>query len=376
MKWLETELRELFAERASEVLALRDPMDSVVREARRVRRRQRGVVAAAVAVVVTATLLAGFSVTGHFRSSPPVSPVPPAGSVELIVNDELVKADGTRVPLTGRQVIWAARVPVGLLFVDSDQRLLEMLEDGRIYGVLPGEQQPPALSQDGWRVVTTDRHGTLVHGTLSETVGTAGHGAAGRRPEAHILGWYGEHVVLRDFTDTGVRYALLDPSEPDAKLRWGPDGQMTLLGESWSRFYWALRPGAGPGQCLVRVAPERRFEVLEEACDLGLPADVMVRGSVEWPQGLSNTQVALSPDGRYLAVEDGRLRVLDLRTAFSESRWIAGCPASETFTWVARDTLVSGNTACRIEASGRVTRESLPPQPTGARVLYVTRYGL
>ncbi len=376
MNRLETELRELFAERTSEVPALRDPMDSVVRQAQRVRRRQRAVVAAAVAVVVTATLLAGFSVTGHFRSTPPISPVPPAGSVELIVNDELVKADGTRIPLTFRQVVWAARVPAGLLFVDSDRRLLELPEGGPIVGILPGEQLPPVLSQDGWRIVTTDSYGTLVHGTISKTVGTARHGATGRYPEADILGWYREHVVLRDFTDTGVRYALLDLSEPGAKLRWGPDGQMTLLGESRSPFYWGLKPGVGTGQCLVRVAPERRFEVLEEACDLGLPAEITVRGSVEWPSELPGTQIALSPDGRYLAVEDGRMRVLDLGTAFSQPRWIAGCPASETFTWVARDTLVSGNTACRIEGSGRLIRESLPPRPAGARVLYVTRYGI
>jgi hypothetical protein len=334
------------------------------------------VVAAAVVVVVTATLLAGFSVTGHFRSTPPASPARPQDSVEMIVNDILIGSDGTRILLTGRQITWAVRVPAGLLFVDSDHRLLEMRENGLIHGILPGEQHPPVVSQDGWRVVTTDRHGTLVYGTISKTAGTASQGAAGRYPEAQIVGWYGQHVVLRDFTDTGVRYALLDLSRPDAELQWGPDSRMVLLGESRSGFYWGLKPDADSGQCLVRVYPEQRFQVAEESCGLGFPAEVAVRGAVEWPSELSSTQVALSPDGRYLAMEDGRLRVLDLDTAFREPRWIADCPASEIFTWVARDILVSGNTACRIEASGRVTRESLPPQPAGARVLYVTRYGL
>ncbi|HEX6074352.1 MAG TPA: hypothetical protein VFZ32_03695 [Micromonosporaceae bacterium] len=376
MNRLETELREMFAAKTREVPAMSDPMHIVLPRARRIRRRYRTGLASAIAVVVILTLLAGFRIGGHFRSTPPVSPNPPHDSVEMIVNDELVRPDGTRIPLRGRQVTWAARVPAGLLFVDSDQRLLEMREDRLIHGILPGEQQSPVPSRNGWRVVTTDRRGTLFHGTLSATAGTARHGAVGRHRAAQIVGWYGQHVVLRDVTDTGMRYALVDLSHPDAELGWAADGQMVLLGESRRRFYWGLKPSADAGQCLVRVAPERRFEVVEEACDLGLPADVAIPGTIEWPSELSGHQVALSPDGRYLAVEDGRLRVLDLDTAFSEPRWIAGCPASETFTWVARDTLVSGNTACRVEPSGRVTSESLPPQPAGARVLYVTSYGL
>lgn len=370
MKRLETELRELFAERTSEVPALRDPMDSVVREARRARRRQRGVVAAAVAVVVTATLLAGFSVTGHFRSTPPVSPVPPAGSVELIVNDELVWQDGTRIPLEGeRHLREAVRTPAGLLYLDAGGVPRLFRPDGTIQNLQwqLGRLSSLTVSRDGRKFAAARMSGEpgVVRATLS-----AQHGIQDievmRGPAAIPQGWHGGDVVLRAVTEsTRQRYGLWrgDAAEPEG---WGDaKGVFLLGGSSDQRWYWGRRRGDDKKWCLVQLDPLRRFTVVRELCDLGLS---------------KTTMTSVSPDGHFLVMSEpdkpGSLRMMDLTSSLTVQSLLSDCRSSSGFPhWAGRDVLVFGDVVCRVTPSVGVVVESLPSLPAKARVIPVIRYG-
>jgi len=368
MNRLETELRELFAERTSEVPALRDPMDLVVRQAQRVRRRQRAVVAAAVAVVVTATLLAGFSVTGHFRSTPPVSPVPPAGSVELIVNDELVWQDGTRIPLEGRRHLQAAaRTPAGLLYLDAAGALRVLRPDGTIHNYRQqlGRLFSFVISRDGRGFAATGAPGHVVRATLS-----AQHGIQNievmKGPAAVPQGWHWGHLVLRAVTvSTRQRYGLWrrDAAEPD---EWRDAKGVFLLGaDHYQPWYWGRRRGSDKKWCVVQLDPEKRFQVRNEFCELGLP---------------NTSMMSVSPDGRFLAVmhSDEQAALLTLEHGFPQYRPVLDrCQQSKGLPhWGSPDTLRFGTLVCRIGPFGEVTAQHLEPLPAGARVIDVTRYGV
>ncbi len=373
MNRLETELRELFADKTSEVPALRDPMDSVVRQAQRVRRRQRAVVAAAVVVVVTATLLAGFSVTGHFRSTPPISPVPPAGSVELIVNDELVRQDGTRIPLQGRRHLQgAARTPAGLLYLDADGLLRLLRPDGTVvsYHEQLGRLLSFMVSPDGRSLAATRVSGNDI-GVLRATL-SAQHGIQTikvmRGPAAVPQGWYGDHIVLRAVTEsTRQRYGLW-PHYAAGAQEWTEVKGIFLLRQSHDqRWYWGRRRGDDKKWCLVQLDPQRWFKVVAESCDLGLSKTSMM---------------SISPDGLFLAISDPSeprpLRIVDLASPFREHSTVWDrCPLVRgSPQWVSRNALNLYGAVCRLRPDGRVVVEALPTVPAGARVISVPSYGV
>jgi len=361
----------MFAAKAGEVPALRDPMTVVERRAGQVRRRHRTVVASAIAVLVTLTLLAGFRIGEQFRSTPPVSPSPLGDQVEMIVNDELVRSDGTRIRLEGRRHIQgAARTPAGLLYLDADGLLRVLRPDGAVqsYGQQFGRLFSFTVSRDGRRIAASGGPDPLFRATLS-----AEHGIQNVQvmsgPAAVPWGWYGDDVVLRAVTvSTRQRYGLWR-ADADKATGWGEAQGVFLLGETldtW-QWYWGRKRGNDLKWCLVQLDPTRRFKVVNEFCDLGFSETSMM---------------SVSPDSHFLvAAEPGEkasLWNLDSSSVYPErSILLDGCRSTKGLPdWAGRNVLRFGELVCRIEPSGEVTVGSMPPLPPKARVISVTRYGL
>ncbi|MGH3715039.1 MAG: cell wall synthesis protein CwsA [Micromonosporaceae bacterium] len=362
---LEDELRDVFAAKTAAAPVLRAQLPVVVERAASVRRRRRTIAVACVAAVVLAGLLAAVGVQGVKRSTPPAkSPSPPV--VEVVRNGALITSDGREVPLGVDEVVWAMRLPAGVLFMSIDGELRLLREDGTTILVAKYRSQVHPFVDGRSIAVQTDRNQTLFarltpDGLADQVTRQGGEGTM-------VLGWLGDVVLLVDTVESGgtPRYGIWNPAHPEKEPQWvAPTEPLLFLGATFEASttdwtFWALTPSAsGDGsRCLAQIDPRQRFALLRQACEL----------AIGW-----RDEVALSPDARHLAVRRGEhLRILRIDTAFDRPRWTDGCPAAERFIWVAPWTLVSENqSVCRIDPSGELTVEDAPP---GAA--YVSRVGV
>lgn len=324
-------------------------------------------------------VLVGSGVVGTYRSQPPLEPTPAGGgAVEVIVDGELIGTDGRRTRIDDGAVLWAARIPAGLMYLryedetpgdgsyEGPARARLRRDDGKTVEL--GSFSRAELSRDGHRVAYVSDANEAVTATITadgltgRTVVPVGHEGAG------VVGWYGDRPVFSDVNAVAPgeeggyrRYALLDASDP--KPQWHDAPEIMLLEPSADpRGFLGLRTRAA-GDCLVLVDPEDRFRATREAC---LP---------EFAGGM----VVPSPDGRYLAViTDAQVRILDTATAFDTPRWYDDCRpgVSEEWagTWVAPDILLTG-IVCRVLPSGEIDTDVPPPVRGNVPVAYVERVG-
>lgn len=317
---LEDALRRTLAGQAQSPPSTQGLAQSVVRRARRVRRRR--MVASGLAGVL-ATTLAGLGAWSlrpdptppdHTLVAAPVFPVTPDTPkhhtmatqatqspkaflpVDMVMGGQVATAEGRRIPLPVRQVSQVYRVPTGWLALSADKSaetawLVRL--DGHSFqvadGITPGGL---AVDPSGLRLAWQAGPAGLVHTAQLTIDGTTEEHITRFTPTTTLLGWVGRYLVLgdRDRQQMVYRVDVWDPTEP-YRPTWIPDVSSVVGVASDGAQLLATvadtNTDVGSRQlCVVLVNPDGRGVA---------PHDRRCASGVD-----PNGTVTAGPDGRWL----------------------------------------------------------------------------
>jgi hypothetical protein len=387
---LEDDLREMFGARVRTPPSASDPAGVAISRGRRGARARRLTVAVAACVAFAAMLGGAASIKGMW--APPgkltdvltyeglfgrdVAPPERAGPdlqvvevpIDVHVGSDLWTADGRKLSLSGMrdEVIEVIRVPAGWLY--SDDFRLRLLTLGGDSVPIRDNISSWAVSFDGKRVASSAPHENLV---VTEPGGL--QTAEASVPEdTKAVGFVGGHVVLRH--------------EASGFASWNATGVQAYR-QAWNNRLLAVYGSASEqavglveekdSVCLADLAPTDEGWVIGQSLGCGEVLRAVGRDR------LGRTDVALSPDGRWLAVPSkAGVQVIDINAARAMGELVVAqtCEsmADAPAVWADDKMLltisdVNGIVACGVDGS-----RGAVPLPSGVSTGWalVPRYGV
>lgn len=403
---LETALREMFARQSARLTVSADPVQKVLRRARRIQRRRTVVGTAAGAMVVVAATALAVQLPSHdasqsrsaFVSAPwnasttapilgvvvdtdqpsrPVTPPP----VDLVVAGTLHTTDGQVVDLSGiGDVVAATQAGDTWLVVTADASGgggLWLVGDGTNPQMLLSSVDEVVLAPDGRRVAWRRDSQVFIASVNADRLGVTTSSAV--PADVRLLRFLGPGLLLNRVGGAGG-YDVWWPHRGLYQASWAetvtavyglmPDGR-TVVGQ--------IRSEANGQRCLALLDAEQGLSPVRTACSALLAVGEI--GSV-------------SPDGRWLVVSGDHATptpyargrhalVIDLTTAFGEQPFAMPLefPLNGDVAWIGMDTLVYvsrqgavfrvtlGNGASRVPTE--VERVPLPADWANDRVVVV-----
>ncbi len=353
MTMLEDALRQTFVTRTERVPVMDDPAGIAITRARVVRRRHR--YASGTALVLTVLLMAsgGWWIRAGVSGSSRTASAMAAMSIGLDVFDgwTIYMPNGGQVNLPDVKVESPlARVPAGFLYVAASGKTRLMRPAGSAVDTPISERF--VVSDDGTHVAWTEQASpaglTLWAGELTTDGLVGAVSAAAQSPDAQLVGMVDSKVLLSsgagsDFWQSDKAY---EPTwNKDVRAVYGAERDI-VLGE-------VTGPPARPTEyclALLNFTPVGLAE-REHSCDPALVAP---------------GRRALSPNGRYLAIQDATdVRMVDTANVFDKPAPAPRCASSspiEELVWESSTRLLvrtpDGVHACN--ADGTVGQVVLP----------------
>jgi hypothetical protein len=386
---LEDDLREMFGARVRTPPSPSDPAGAAISRGRRAVRSRRLTLITAACVAFAAMLGGSAALKGLW--APPGSQLTDvltyeglfgrdvdqpdrAGDelpimelpIDVHVGTDLWTSDGRKLNLTGMsEVIEVIRVPAGWLYTDEFR--LRLLTLGGDSVPIRNNISSWAVSMDGKRVVTAAPRENLI---VTEP-GTNQTKEVDIPEDVEAVGFAGGHVILEndvagfDLWNTGVQtYRQAWNSRLLAVYGSATDATIGLVEEKGS-------------VCLADIAPTELGWVVGQSLGCGEVLRAAGRDR------LGRADVALSPDGRWLAVpSESGLQVIDIAAARSTGELLITqtCPsaAKAPAVWADDNTVLTISSSAGIVACGMDGSRGKVPLPGGVTTGWalVPRYGV
>ncbi len=385
---LEDDLREMFGARVRTPPSALDPAGVAISRGRRGARGRRFAVITAACVAFGAMLIGSAGIKGMWTKPKDLANVltydglfgrdvsqPDRGEaalrivdvpIDVYVGNNLWTADGRKFSLTGvSQVVEVIRVPAGWLYSD-DFRLRLLTVGGKSVQIkenlsswavsADGGQVATVASADTLQIVTPD--GDLVHETSvpekTSAVGFAGDHVILQNQESGYGHWQGEAVSKQAWNTRLL--AVFGSGTQEAIGLVEEKGEVCLVDVVPTSLGWRLGDSLGCGEVLREAGRNR----------------------------IDGAEVALSPDGRWLAVPTraGGVHIIDVNAARSLGDPVE-LPLCESkpdapAIWADDKTLLTVSKAEGIVACGTDGSRGVVPLPAGVSTdwVLVPRYGL
>jgi hypothetical protein len=385
---LEDDLREMFGARVRTPPSPSDPAGVAISRGRRGIRSRRLIVAT-VACVAFVAMLGGAATLKGFWTPPgkftdvltydglfgrdvvqpdragaelPLLEVP----IDVRVGTDLWTSDGRKLSLTGMaEVIEVIRIPAGWLYTD-DFRLRLLTLGGKSVPVRENISSW-AVSMDGTRVVTAAAYENLV--VTEPATGESKEVTVSK--DTRAVGFAGGHVILQndesgfDHWNTGVQtYRQTWNNQLLAVYGSASDETIGLVEEMGS-------------VCLADIAPTEMGWAVGQSLGCGEVLRAAGRDR------LGRADVALSPDGRWLAVPSSSgVQVIDIAAARSTGELavaqICQSAPKAPAVWADDQTVLTISATSGIVACGMDGSRGLVALPSGVSTGWslVPRYGV